>query len=351
MQEITRRRAQTIHSLLEYDFSNHKFKKGQDSPLDTDLIIIDEASMIDTHLMYCLLKAIPAHARVILIGDIDQLPSVGPGNVLRDLIESKRVMTSRLYQIFRQGKHSRISVNAHNINRGLFPDVTDVEGSDFEFIEKDAPDDILHRVIDLCSLELPKRLGLDAVKDIQILSPMKKGVIGTENLNVALQQRLIPADAERLVRMGRTFFVGDKVMQIRNNYQKVVFNGDIGIISAIDREEQLIFVDFDGKELEYAFFEIDELIHAYAVSVHKYQGSECPCVIMPVHTTHYKLLMRNLLYTGITRGKKHVTLIGTRKAIQLAIHNNEVKQRYTGLMQFAIETLPTPCSTTNPSRQ
>ena len=281
--------------------------------------------MIDTKLMASLLEAIPDEARVILIGDIDQLPSVGAGNVLRDLIDSKVITTTRLYQIFRQGKGSKIVINAHNINKGLFPELpTDPKESDFVFIEANEPEKILENVLGLATRWLSESYEFDILKDIQVLSPMRRGVLGTENLNHLLQKAINPSD--RFVeRMGRSFHQGDKVMQTRNNYNKHTYNGDIGRILTIDDEEQTLEILFDQKEITYEFTELDELSLAYAVSIHKYQGSESPCIIIPIHTSHFKLLYRNLLYTGITRGKKLVVLVGSKKAIALAVKNNEVK--------------------------
>ena len=326
MSEITHHRAFTIHSLLEMDFTTGGFKKGRDNPLKCDLIIVDEASMIDTQLMYSLLKAIPSSARVVFVGDIDQLPSVGPGNVLRDLIDSQALPVVRLTEIFRQAKGSHIITNAHKINQGEFPYL---QGNrDFRFIEGETPEEIQKILVKLVSEDLPE---FDKLEGIQILCPMKRGIIGTENLNLVMQNVLNPSE-EPLMRMGRRFHKGDKVMQIRNNYQKEVFNGDVGIIAEIDLAEQILQVDFYGKVIPYDFGDLDELVLAYAVSIHKYQGSECPCVIIPIHTTHFKLLHRNLLYTGITRGKKRVILVGTKKAIAIAVQNHEVQKRHTGLM-------------------
>lgn len=339
LSEITRHKAFTIHSLLEYDFTTYSFKKNQENPLKCDLIIIDEASMIDTYLIYSLLKAIPDEARVIFIGDIDQLPSVGPGNVLKDLIESQRIPITRLFHIFRQAKGSDITVSAHNINRGLFPVTSETnEKSDFHFIEIDSPEEILRNIEDLVSEKMPASYSFDPFMDIQVLSPMKKGVIGIENINVALQKKLNPGK-ESLEYQGHKFSVHDKVMQIRNNYSKLVFNGDIGIIDSIDKEESKVYVLFDHHIVEYDFTELDEIVLAYAVSVHKYQGSECPAIIMVIHPSHFKLLARNLLYTAITRGKKLVILIGTKKAVSMAIHNNDVQKRFTGLSYFIRDNL------------
>lgn len=328
MSEITRRRAFTIHSLLEMDFTKGGFKKGKENPLQCDLIIIDEASMIDTLLMNHLLKAIPSHARVIFVGDIDQLPSVGPGNVLRDVIDSKKVPVVRLKEIFRQAKGSHIVINAHRINKGEFPWLKGEK--DFQFIEADLPEKIQQILVDLISSTIPQKYSFDPFEDIQILCPMKRGPIGFEMLNQIFQNALNPS-LHPLLRMGKRFHEKDKVMQIRNNYQKEVFNGDVGTILSIDIEKQNLIVLFDGREIPYEFSELDELVLAYAVSIHKFQGSECPCVIIPMHTSHFKLLHRNLLYTGITRGKKLVILVGSKKAIAIAVRNEEVQKRYTGL--------------------
>ncbi len=327
MTEITGKKASTIHSLLEMDFQSGGFKKNQDNPLKCDLLIIDEASMIDTFLLFHLLKAIPTSTRVILIGDVDQLPSVGAGNVLKDLIDSGQVGVTRLTQIFRQAAHSKIVTNAHLINHGEFPELSG--GSDFRFIEEEIPEKIVEAIIELINGKLPRFHRFD---DIQVLAPMKRGVIGTENLNVVLQKVLNPSITP-LCRMGRTFHVGDKVMQIRNDYDKLVFNGDVGRILTIDLSGQTLAVSFDDRKIEYQFSEIDDLVLAYAVSIHKYQGSECPCVIIPVHMSHFKMLHRNLLYTGITRGKRLVILVGTKQAIGLAVRNDEVKKRYTRLKE------------------
>ncbi|MGZ3633772.1 MAG: SF1B family DNA helicase RecD2 [Parachlamydiaceae bacterium] len=332
MTEITGRKAQTIHSLLEFDFSNYGFKRKKDNPLDCDLIIVDESSMIDTPLMWSLLKAIPDHARLILVGDIYQLPSVGPGNVLKDLIYSKCVPVTMLTEIFRQATGSRIIVNAHRINRGDFPDIRNVSDSDFYFIDAETPELVLQHIVTLVSQRLPLKYKFHPVDDIQVLAPMKKGVIGTENLNRALQEVLNP-NKEGLNRWGTNYQQGDKVMQIRNNYKKNIFNGDIGRIVEINHGEQMVVVAFDEQMVEYDFDELDEITLAYAVSIHKYQGSERACVVIPVHTTHFKLLHRNLLYTGVTRGKKLVVLVGSTKALFIAVKNDDVKKRHSGLQQ------------------
>jgi len=332
MTEITGKKARTIHSLLEYDFKVGKFKRGFDKPLECDLIIIDEASMIDTYLMYSLLKAIPSTARVIFVGDINQLPSVGPGNVLKDIIYSKAVPVTSLNEIFRQAAGSRIITNSHRINNGTFPDISNQSDSDFFFIEAETPEDVLRNILSLVSQRLPTKYGLDPFLDIQVIAPMRRGIIGIENLNTVLQASLNP-NGTPLLWAGRRFLPGDKVMQTRNDHKREVYNGDIGIILSIDNVEQEVIVKIEEREVIYEFSDLDALVLAYSVSVHKYQGSECPCIVIPVHTTHFKLLHRNLLYTAVTRGKKLVILVGSKKAIFLAIKNDEVRRRYTGLQQ------------------
>lgn len=340
MNEITGKKAFTIHSLLEMDFRTGKFKKNRENPFECDLIIIDEASMIDTQLMYHLLKAIPSHARVILIGDIHQLPSVGPGNVLKDLICSERIGVIQLKKIFRQAAGSLIVTNAHLINQGEFPDISYHPKGDFQFIEAENPEDVLSIMIDLVCNRLPQLYQFHPLNDIQVLCPMKRGLIGCDNFNALLQQKINPSPTP-LMRMGRCFHIGDKVMQIRNNYEKEVYNGDVGRILEIDLTEQTLKVGFEERIVPYEFADIDELMLAYAVSIHKYQGSECPCVIIPVHTSHYMMLFRNLLYTGLTRGKKRAVFVGTKKALSIAVRNEEVLKRHTGL-QEAVRKWVTP---------
>jgi exodeoxyribonuclease V alpha subunit len=338
MTEITGKKAYTIHSLLEIDFTSGKFKRNKDNPLSCDLFIIDEASMIDTQLMNHLLKAIPSEARVIFIGDVDQLPSVGPGNVLKDLIQSERIAVTQLKKIFRQAADSLIITNAHRINHGEFPDISFHPQGDFQFIEAENPEDVVRIILDLVAHRLTQSHHFHRFDEIQVLSPMKRGLIGSENLNTVLQQQLNPSPTP-LLRFGRCFHVGDKVMQIRNNYEKEIYNGDVGKIVEIDLTAQTLKVGFDGKIVPYDFIEIDELILAYAVSIHKYQGSECPCVIIPVHTSHFKMLFRTLLYTGLTRGKKRVVFVGTKKALAIAIRNEEVLKRHTGLKKAICQFL------------
>jgi exodeoxyribonuclease V alpha subunit len=339
MTEATGHEAKTVHRLLEYSpgsasRDNSGFKKNETNPLEADLIIIDETSMMDTVLTYHFLKAVPSKTTLILVGDVDQLPSVGAGNVLKDIIDSRRLPTVRLTQIFRQSRSSMIIVNAHRINSGEMPLFSAGEEylHDFYFFTIEEPEKVVEKIVHLCKEGVPSKFGLDPVSDIQVLTPMHKGTVGVANLNAELQRELNPSKDE-LIRGGKVFKPGDKVLQLRNNYDKDVFNGDIGRIIGIDREVQEVHVDFDGRSVSYEFSELDEIVLAYATSVHKAQGSEYPVVIMPLLTQHYMLLQRNLLYTGITRGKKLVILVGTGKALSIAIHNNKPQMRYTMLKE------------------
>jgi len=332
LSEITHRRALTLHALLEWNPVGGGFKRSKENLLSCDLLIVDEASMIDTQLMFFLLRAVPNGARVIFVGDIDQLPSVGPGTVLRDLIDSGSIKVTRLTEIFRQAKGSKIVTNAHRINQGEFPDLSTKPDSDFQFIEAEDPEEIQKIVLKLVSKDIPEECGFHPIDEIQVLSPMKRGIIGIEMLNGTLQETLNPS-SRPFFRGGHKFHLGDKVMQLRNNYNKKVMNGDLGRIEEINLEEETMTVGFEEKLVIYEFSEIDELTLAYATSVHKYQGSECPCIVVPIHTTHFKLLQRNLLYTAVTRGKKKVYLVGSKKAIGIALHNDQVLKRYTGLVK------------------
>ncbi|MCP4681741.1 MAG: ATP-dependent RecD-like DNA helicase [Desulfobacterales bacterium] len=331
MSEATGHEAKTIHRMLEYSFQKMGFRKNEDDPLDCDLLIVDEASMIDTILMHYLLKAIPHGATFILVGDVNQLPSVGAGNVLKDLIISGAVPVVELNEIFRQARESLIIVNAHKINHGLLPSLkTSGPKDDFFFIEQEDPESVLKTIVGLTKERLPRHFGLDPIKDIQVLSPMHKGTIGAANLNVELQKALNPGQGG-LVRGNRSFRKNDKVMQIRNNYDKEVFNGDIGRIKSLDMEDQKVLISFDGQEVAYEYADLDEIVLAYAVSVHKSQGSEYPAVIIPILTQHYILLQRNLIYTAVTRGRKLVVLVGTRKALTIGVKNEKTDKRYTYL--------------------
>lgn len=338
MSEITRREAHTIHSLLQYDFKAGGFRRNKDNPLDCDLIIIDESSMIDTALMAHLLRAIPPRSRVLLVGDIHQLPSVGPGNVLKEMIESQTIPVTILNKIFRQAAGSKIITNAHRINEGRLPDLKGEEKGDFFFVEAKEGSDVLQSICDLVSKRLPKAYGFDPIEEIQVLAPMKKGIIGTYNLNQALQEILNPHQ-DPYTHGGMRLSVGDKVMQMRNNYNKEVYNGDIGRVVSVDKDEGEVVISYDGKEVLYAASELDEVTLSYATSIHKYQGSECKCVVIPMHTSHYVMLHRNLLYTGVTRGKKLVVLVGLVKAIAMAVANDDVKKRYTGLKKQLLSSL------------
>jgi exodeoxyribonuclease V alpha subunit len=332
LSEVTGREAKTIHRLLEFSPKEGGFKRNEENPLEADLVIIDEASMVDILLMNHLLKAVPPDATMLLVGDIDQLPSVGPGNVLSDIIESGRVETVRLTEIFRQAQESMIIVNAHRVNRGEFPLTKLPSGgkSDFYFIERDDPEKVVETVKELCGQRLPKAFHLDPLDDIQVMTPMHKGVVGVANLNAELQRLLNPRGQE-IAQGGRLFRVSDKVMQISNNYDKEVFNGDIGRIAAIDIEDKKLSIRFDDKAVDYEWGELDQLVLAYAISIHKSQGSEYPAVVVPILTQHYIMLQRNLLYTAITRARKLVVLVGTRRALAVAVRNNPVQHRYTAL--------------------
>jgi exodeoxyribonuclease V alpha subunit len=329
--ESTGREAKTIHRLLEFDPGIGTFRKGKESPLDLDLLVVDETSMVDMVLMNRLLQAVPPWACVVLVGDVDQLPSVGAGAVLTDLIESKTVPVARLTEVHRQAGASWIVRAAHAVNRGDEPESAPAGKGDFYFVEANDPPGIIARIVQMVTDRIPAAFGLDALRDVQVLTPQVKTELGVINLNRELQAALNPPGPglAETKRFDTTFRVGDKVMQTRNNYQREVFNGDIGRVTALDPEEQTALVDFDGRAVEYDFADLDELQLAYAVSVHKSQGSEYPAVVIPVHTQHYVMLQRNLLYTGITRGRKLVALVGSRKALWRAVTNAETRQRFS----------------------
>ena len=331
MSEATGHQAKTIHRLLEFAPQRGGFSRNEDNPLDCELLVIDEASMIDQILMHHLLKAVPKTATLILVGDVDQLPSVGAGNVLGDIIASGAIPTVELREIFRQARESSIIVNAHKINKGYLPNLgASKDPDDFYFLQEEDPERAVQKIIFLVKERIPVRFGFDPVSDVQVLTPMNRGVVGTTNLNARLQEAL-NASKEMICRGDRTFRVGDKVMQIRNNYDKEVFNGDIGRIASIDQEEQEVSVTIDGRAVGYDYSELEELVLAYAVSVHKSQGSEYPVVVMPVMSQHYVMLQRNLIYTGITRGKRLVVIVGTSKAMAIAVRNVRNQKRYTYL--------------------
>jgi len=339
MREITGRYALTIHRLLKFDFIEGGFKHNKDNPLDIDMLILDEASMIDTFLMYQLLRAIPHRAKVVIIGDKDQLPSIGPGHVLQDLIEEASIPTAQLSLIFRQGKNSQIILNAHKINHGEMPFLNAEEKpNDFIFIEKKEPEELSQAILEVVTTKIPEHYGYDPKKDIQVLAPIRKGPCGIEILNRMLQEKLTP------IRSSGPFRVGDKVIQLKNNYSKEVYNGDIGFVDSYDEETNELSVLFDEKRVSYEPLELDELALAYAVSIHKYQGSEAPVIVMPIHTTHFMMLNKNLLYTGVTRGKKLVILVGTKKAVAISVRNQRTTERYTALQHalkaYGVEALP-----------
>jgi exodeoxyribonuclease V alpha subunit len=324
--------AQTIHRLLEVQSTG--FQRNASNPLDTDLLVADECSMIDVPLMSALMKALPRRAALILVGDIDQLPSVGPGSVLGDLINSKRIPVVRLTEVFRQAAHSRIITTAHQINDGQFPILSGKdEPSDFYFIERDEPEAILDTLLETIHERIPKKFHLDPIRDVQVLCPMHRGLLGVRDMNQFLQKLLNPprADDAYVEKFGQIFRVRDKVLQTENNYDKEVFNGDIGQITRIDPVEREVAVNYEGREVIYEFGELDEISLAYAITIHKSQGSEFPAVVIPVATQQYLMLQRNLIYTGITRGKKLVLLIGQKKALSMAIRNNESARRFSGL--------------------
>jgi exodeoxyribonuclease V alpha subunit len=337
--EATGEEAFTIHRLLEYSYTEgegFRFLRNEKNPVDAQVVIIDEASMVDLLLIYNLLKALPSGCRLIMVGDVDQLPAVGAGNVLRDLISAGNIPCFRLGHIFRQARESMIIVNAHRVNQGEMP-YLNLKNKDFFFIHEEDPEHAAQLVVQLCLERLPNYGPFDPLLDIQVLTPMRKTAAGVDRLNLLLQQALNPPAREKVetASKGVTYRLGDKVMQIRNNYQKEVFNGDIGLITAIDREEAELVVTFrdllQPRPVVYDFTELDELVLSYAVSVHKSQGSEYPVIIMPVLTQHYMLLQRNLLYTGITRARKLAVLVGSKKALAIAVRNNRSEDRYSFL--------------------
>jgi exodeoxyribonuclease V alpha subunit len=335
MTEATGFEAKTIHRLLEVDPRNGSFKRGEDNPLDCDLLVVDEASMVDVLLMQALIKAIPDTAAVLIVGDIDQLPSVGPGQVLADIIASGAVPVMRLTEVFRQAAQSRIITSAHRINQGSMPDLTPPgTESDFYLVRADDPETAVARIIELVKTRMPKRFGLDAIRDIQVLCPMNRGGVGARSLNIELQKALNPAGDCKVERFGWTFAPGDKVMQVENDYDKEVYNGDIGRILDVDLSAGEMAVGFDDRSITYGFGELDMLVPAYAATIHKSQGSEYPAVIIPVLTQHYAMLQRNLLYTGVTRGKRLVVLVGQKRAIAIAVRNVSGRRRWSKLAEW-----------------
>ena len=331
MSEATGMEAKTIHRLLEFK-PPEGYQKNEDKPLDGDVLILDECSMVDVILMYNLLKAVPEHMSLILVGDTDQLPSVGAGNVLKDVIDSGRIPVVRLTRIFRQAQGSRIIMNAHRINKGEAIDMRGGKESDFFFAGKETNEEVVDTLVKYCTQNLPRYYHVDAFRDIQVLTPMQRGTCGAANLNQVLQEAMNPTRIF-LHRGGTQYRLHDKVMQIRNDYDKEVFNGDIGTVTRVDMEERELTVDFDGRAVVYDVTELDELALAYAVTIHKAQGSEYPIVVMPFTMSHFVMLQRNLLYTGVTRAKKILVLIGEKKAVYYAIKNEKTTERNTKLAE------------------
>jgi exodeoxyribonuclease V alpha subunit len=348
MTEATGFEAKTIHRLLEVDPKNGGFKRGSDNQLDCDLLVIDETSMVDVMLMQALVKAIPDTAALLIVGDIDQLPSVGPGQVLADVISSGSVPVVPLTEVFRQAAQSRIITTAHRINQGSIPDLTKPDGeTDFYFVRADDPETAVMRIVDLVKTRIPRRFGLDPIRDIQVLCPMNRGGVGARSLNVELQAALNPAGERKVERFGWTFAPGDKVMQIENDYDKEVYNGDIGYIDDVDPDAGELVTSFDDRAVTYGFGELDTLVPAYAATIHKSQGSEYPAVVIPVMTQHYAMLQRNLLYTGVTRGKQLVVLVGQKKAVAIAVKNVSGRRRWSKLREWLQASRADALSTTS----
>jgi exodeoxyribonuclease V alpha subunit len=339
MTEATGFEAKTIHRLLEVDPKTGGFKRDSDDPLDCDLLVIDETSMVDVMLMQALLKALPGTAALLIVGDIDQLPSVGPGQVLADIIASGAVPVVRLTEVFRQAAQSKIVTSAHQINRGIIPDLSKPESnSDFYFVKADNPEAAVLRILDLVKTRIPQRFGLDPIRDIQVLCPMNRGGAGARSLNIELQAALNPSGECKVERFGWTFAPGDKVMQIENDYDKEVYNGDIGYIDDVDNDTGELTIRFEGRSVTYGYGELDTLVPAYAATIHKSQGSEYPAVVVPVLTQHYAMLQRNLLYTGVTRGKRLVVIVGQKKAVAIAVKNVSGRRRWSKLNEWLANT-------------
>jgi exodeoxyribonuclease V alpha subunit len=336
LSESTGLEAKTIHRLLETDPRTGAFRRNEEAPLDCDLLVVDETSMVDVPLMRALLRALPTQTALLLVGDVDQLPSVGPGQVLADIIASSAVPVVRLTEVFRQAAESRIIVNAHRINQGLMPNLAPVESGDFYFVDAADAEEGVRKLLAIVRERIPKRFKFDPVRDIQVLCPMNRGGLGARSLNIELQKELNPPGEIRIERFGWTFCPGDKVMQVENDYDKEVYNGDLGVVSRIDMEEGELVADFDSREITYGFGELDELVLAYATTIHKSQGSEYPAVVIPLSTQHYPMLQRNLVYTGVTRGKRLVVLVGQRKALAIAVKGARTRRRWSKLREWLI---------------
>ena len=334
LSESTGREAKTIHRLLDVDPRHGSFRRNEESPLRCDLLVVDETSMVDVPLMHAVLRAVPEHAALILVGDVDQLPSVGPGQVLADIIGSAAVRVVRLTEVFRQASESRIIANAHRINQGGMPEWTRDPHSDFHFVACRDAEEGLARIIEIVRDRIPARFGLDPIRDIQVLCPMNRGGLGARALNLELQKVLNPPDESAVQRFGWTFGVGDKVMQVENDYDKDVYNGDLGFVRAVDPEAGEVLIEFDGREVTYGLGELDELVLAYATTIHKSQGSEYPAVVIPLTTQHYPMLRRNLLYTGVTRGRRLVVIVGQRRAVGIAVRGGQSLRRWSKLKEW-----------------
>ncbi|MFH1743718.1 MAG: ATP-dependent RecD-like DNA helicase [bacterium] len=340
LSESTGCEARTIHRLLEVDFASGGFQRNEDKPLGCSYLVADETSMVDLPLMNALLRAIPLNAAILFVGDVDQLPSVGPGQFLADLIESGAVPVARLTEIFRQAAGSRIVTNAHRINKGLMPEFATKDGhSDFYFIDLKTPEEGVSKLLQIVKDRIPARFGIDPVREIQVLSPMNRGGLGARSLNIELQKLLNPNAEPKVERFGWTFGAGDKVMQTENDYEKEVYNGDIGFIASIDPDTREVIIDFDGQRVTYDFDELDEVVPAYAVTIHKAQGSEYPAVVIPLTTQHFPMLNRNLIYTGVTRGKRLVVIVGQRKAMAIAVKGKQDRRRWSKLKEWLESSL------------
>jgi exodeoxyribonuclease V alpha subunit len=336
LSESTGLEAKTIHRLLEVNPRHGGFSRDAEHPLDCDLLVADESSMIDVVLMNALLKAVPAPSALILVGDVDQLPSVGPGQVLADVIDSGALPVVRLTEVFRQAAQSRIIVNAHRINQGLMPELETAKGakSDFYFVDADEPEHLAAKLVHVVKERIPRQFGLDPIRDIQVLCPMNRSLTGARSLNTLLQEALNPPGEDAVERFGWRYGVGDKVMQLENDYDKDVFNGDLGVVVRITPEEHELAIDYEGRAVTYGYDEMDQVSLAYATTVHKSQGSEYPAVVIPITTQHYVMLKRNLIYTAVTRGKRLVVLIGQRKALAMAVKGKQTERRWSKLREW-----------------
>jgi hypothetical protein len=335
MAETTGHEAKTIHRLLETNPKTGGFRRNEDNPLSCDLLVVDETSMVDIPLMNALMKAVDDRTAVLFVGDVDQLPPVGPGQALADIIASGVAPVFRLTEVFRQAAKSQIVQNAHRINAGQAPELAKPsEETDFYFVAADDPESAVSRLIEIVKERIPRRFGVDPVRDIQVLCPMNRGGLGARSLHIELQKALNPRTEPQVQKFGSTFLIGDKVMQTENDYDKEVYNGDLGFVTAIDQDVGEITIAFDGREVAYLFGELDQVVLAYATTIHKSQGSEYPVVIIPVTTQHYPMLQRNLLYTGVTRGKRLVILLGQKKAIMIAVKNVSGRRRWSKLREW-----------------